>query len=283
MHFFEDFHDMALVSRARVGDMAALALLIQLYQRVLYTVALGMLGDATEAREATRTAFVRTYDRLSLTDPDYGFFSATHRLLVCECLEVLRRRPLRPATSVPGAGASAGVAEAGGEALPARGMTVNERRRQIHGAMLQLTPEARAIVILRHLAGLSYDETALTLGLPTAMVRTRLHAARQQLGEWLLAWPARATLHPEEDALLQGSMDGALDYYECEARDRLLEQRTEASMRAVALNELGHLLNSLGPADPPGDLALQVLSQIEALSEPAERPERAARAGRSMG
>jgi RNA polymerase sigma-70 factor (ECF subfamily) len=258
MHFFEDFHDMALVSRARAGDVAALALLIQLYQRVLYTVALGMLGDADEAREATRTAFVRTCDRLALPNPDYGFFSSTHRLLACECLEVLRRRPLRPAQSVPGG--------ATGERPPSRGLTITERRRQIHAAMLQLTPESRAVVILRHLAGLSYDETALTLGLPTAAVRARLHAARQQLGEWLLAWPARTGLGPEEEALLQGSMDGALDYHECAARDRLLAERVEVALRAVALNQLGYLLNSLGPADPPPDLALEVLSQVEALT-----------------
>jgi RNA polymerase sigma-70 factor (ECF subfamily) len=267
MHFFEDFHDMALVSRARVGDTAALALLIQLYQRVLYTVAFGMLGDAAEARAVTRTAFVRTCDRLRLPDPDYGFFSATHRLLIDGCLEALRRRPLRPAAAVPGAPVR--------DTVFARGLTVSERRRQTHAAVLQLTPECRAIVVLRHLAGLSYDETALTLGLPAAAVRARLHAARQQLGESLLSWPAGVALREEEDALLQGSLDGALDYHDCEARDRLLERHAAASARAVALNELGHLLNSLGPVDPPGDIALQVLSHVEAVREPALRAKHA--------
>jgi DNA-directed RNA polymerase specialized sigma24 family protein len=46
-------------------------------------------------------------------------------------------------------------------------------------------------VILRHFTGLSYDEIADVLGLPAKTVKSRLHTARQRLGEMLLGWDAR--------------------------------------------------------------------------------------------
>jgi len=268
MYFLEDFHDVTLVRRAQNGNMDALEQLVQRYQRVLYTVALGMLGDPGEAREATRAALLSTYARLSMPDRDCGFFSAMHRLLICECLDVLRDRPSQPADRPSQPGRVPIVRDAAHDTRPIGSVTLGERRRQIQAALLQLTPESRAVVVLRHLAGLSYEETAITLGLPADAVRWRLHAARQQLGERLLAWPRHTTLRAEEEALLQGAIDGVLDPYECDARNRLVLENPAAPARAAALRELGHLLNSLGPADPPIDLAIQVLSQIAVLTRP---------------
>lgn len=246
MQFFEDLHDVTLVTRARIGDMAALEVLVQRYRRVLYTVALGILGDAAEARDVTRASLLRAYAHLSMHDPDCGFFSLTHRLLVRECLEVAR-------ADVPA-----------GDMPPVHSLAFDERRRCVQQAMLRLDPLVRAILALRHLAGLSYAETAVTLEISTDAVRSRLHRARQQMGEWLLAWPAGSALPEEEESLLQSGLDGALDYWEREARERLLREQSGAALRAAALRELGQLLNSLGPAEPPLDLVPDVLSQISA-------------------
>jgi len=71
-----------------------------------------------------------------------------------------------------------------------------------------------------------------------------------------------STLPPEDETLLQDAIDGELDYRGREARDRVLAAHTNAHARATALRDLGHLLNSLGPEEPPGDLTTQVLSQI---------------------
>jgi RNA polymerase sigma-70 factor (ECF subfamily) len=248
MHFFEDLHDVTLVGRARIGDLAALELLVQRYRRVLYTVALGMLGDPTDARDVTRTVLLRAYAHLCMHDPHCGFFSLTHRLLVRECIEGMTRS------------AKNGTCDL----TTVRRLTYDERRRRVQQALLRLDPQVRAILALRHLAGLSYDETALTLEITTDAVRSRLHAARQQLGEWLLDWPADSALPSEDERLLQSGLDGALDYWEREVRERLLQERAEVASRAAALRELGQLLNSLGPAEPPADLVPDVLSQIAA-------------------
>jgi RNA polymerase sigma-70 factor (ECF subfamily) len=265
MHSFDDLHDVKLVSRSQAGDLAALELLVRRYQRVLYTVAIRMLGRPREAREATRVALVRTHALLAMRDPDYGFFHAAHRLLVDECLDVLRSELLPPErvpimhTLADGAASDPAVFHS---------LTFDERRHRMHLALLQLQPELRAVVVLRHVAGLSYDETAITLDVSRATVRLRLHMARQQLGERLMGWSPLHILAAHEDALLQDAIDGELDYRAREARDRVLGEHPDAHARAAALRDLGHLLNSLGPAEPPGDLASQVLAQINGAGRP---------------
>jgi RNA polymerase sigma-70 factor (ECF subfamily) len=257
MYILEDTQDATLVNRVHAGDMAAFEVLIHRYERVMYTVALGMLGRADEARDATRAAFVRTYAHVSMDHADDRFFSAMHRLLACACLEVLRHRP-RPAERAP----SLVETESAGVSVSVRTLTFDERSRRVQAAIQQLSPDLRAVVVLRHFAGLSYDETAFTLVLPAETVRSRLHAARQQLGEQLLAWPRQTTLCAAHEARLQSAIDGELDLRERRLCTHLLAADADAVMRAAALRELGRLLNSLGPAEPPAGLASQVLRGV---------------------
>jgi RNA polymerase sigma-70 factor (ECF subfamily) len=257
MYILEDLQDATLVTRVHAGDMGAFEVLIHRYQRVMYTVALGMLGRADEAREATRVAFVRTYAHLSMRPADDGFFSSMHRRLASACLEALRNRP-----RVVGRWPAISDAESAAVSLSVRTLTFDERSHRVQAAIQQLPPDFRAVVVLRHFAGLSYDETAFTLILPKETVRSRLHATRQRLGEQLLAWPRQVTLCAADDARLQSATDGELDMRERRLCTRLLAEQVDAGVRVAALRELGHLLNSLGPAEPPAGLAWQVLSSV---------------------
>lgn len=249
------------VGRSQWGDTAALELLVRRYHRVLYTVAFGMLGDADEAGEATRASLVRTYALFSMHDSGDGFYRSALRLLAHDCLGALKSRHSR-SEGAPGA------REIGGVAPPLRSLSIDARRRRVHAAILQLLPELRAVVVLRHFAGLSYQETALTLGLSRATVRSRLHGARRQLGERLMPWHPCHTLRPDEDALLQSGIDGELNHLAREARDILVAERADASVRAAALRELAHLVNSIVPEKPPADIVSQVLAQLAVLAGP---------------
>ena len=67
-----------------------------------------------------------------------------------------------------------------------------ERARQVQQALLKLTPDARAVIVMRHYGDLSYDEIAAALDVPSKTVKSRLYAARQRLGEMLLGWKAES-------------------------------------------------------------------------------------------
>jgi RNA polymerase sigma-70 factor, ECF subfamily len=171
-----DDNDGVLVARCLAGDRAAFEALVGRYQRVLYTVALRMLGNPADAEDASQTAFVRAYERLSTYDDRHRFFSWIYRILANECLNQIRgRRPQEAVTE--------DLAVVGG---PLEALEAAERQERVRRAIQGLTPEQREVVVLRHFAELSYDEIGAALGLPVKTVKSRLYTARQQLAHRLL-------------------------------------------------------------------------------------------------
>ena len=178
VYFSEDPDDLDLVRQSLAGQTEAFGVLVTRYQKVMYTVALRMLGNQEDARDATQDAFVKAYQHLATFDSRYRFYSWMYRILVNECLNVSRDRrseePLDP--------------DAVGAGSPFDTALAAERVVQINMALEQLTPEYRAVVVLRHFAGQSYGEIAEALSIPEKTVKSRLYSARQQLGELLLGW-----------------------------------------------------------------------------------------------
>jgi len=171
----ERIDDTALVARCLQGDWSAFEPLVKRYERVLFSVALRLVGDYEDARDATQAAFVRAYEHLETFDPERKFFSWIYRILVNECLNLRRGRhagePLADTFHVEG-----GAFEA---------VAASEEHDRIQRALLSLTAEYREVVVLRHFADLSYDAIAEALGVPEKTVKSRLFSARKRLGEIL--------------------------------------------------------------------------------------------------
>ena len=178
VYFSADPDDLALVRQSLAGHTEAFGVLVTRYQKVMYTVALRMLGNPEDARDATQDAFVKAYQHLPSFDSRYRFDSWMYRILVNACLNVNRDRHLEEPLD----------AEAAGADSPFDTALASERGEQINAALLQLTPEYRAVVVLRHFAGQSYGEIAEALSIPEKTVKSRLYSARQRLGELLLGW-----------------------------------------------------------------------------------------------
>jgi RNA polymerase sigma-70 factor (ECF subfamily) len=176
--YFSPDEDAALVRRTLDGESAAFGVLVTRYQKVLYTVAYRMLGNPEDARDATQDAFVKAYQRLDTFDPAYRFFSWMYRVVVNECLNTVRsRRQQEPLSADLASGET-----------PFDAAEAEERRRQVELALRRLSPEHRAVIVLRHFVGNSYEEIADMLAIPEKTVKSRLYAARQRLGVELLGW-----------------------------------------------------------------------------------------------
>jgi RNA polymerase sigma-70 factor (ECF subfamily) len=168
--------DAALVGRCLQGDHAAFRVLVERYQGPLFRLACRMLGNAEDARDATQDAFVSAYEHLATFDRRRRFFSWLYRILVNDCLNLLRAR--RPSDALD-------PSMAGGDD-PFDRAQAGELRARVRGALLRLTGEQREVILLRHFAGLSYREIADAIEVPEKTVKSRLFAARQRLGELLL-------------------------------------------------------------------------------------------------
>ena len=171
----EPADDARLVARCLKGDPGAFEPLVARYERVMFAVALRLVGNYEDARDATQNAFIRAYEHLDTYDPARKFFSWLYRIVVNECLNLRRaRHPNEPLadTFETQSGAFDAVAAA-------------EEHDRIQAALMALTPEYREVVILRHFAELTYEEISEAIGVPDKTVKSRLFSARKRLAEIL--------------------------------------------------------------------------------------------------
>jgi RNA polymerase sigma-70 factor (ECF subfamily) len=167
--------DNTLVARCLDGDVEAFAPLVRRYERVLFNVALRMLGDREDARDVTQDAFLKAYQKLASFDPSYRFFSWMYRIVVNESLNARgRRAPTATLEHEPVA-----------EGRPDDDLREREVRDEVQGALARLAEADREVLVLRHFAELSYADIAASLGIAEKTVKSRLHEARQRMGRAL--------------------------------------------------------------------------------------------------
>lgn len=171
----DDAPDNALVACCLAGDVEAFAPLVRRYERVLYNVAVRMLGDREEARDVTQDAFLKAFQKLDTFDPSYRFFSWMYRIVVNESLNARgRRAPVAPLeVDLPTA------------ARADDGLREREVRDRVQAGLARLARTDREVLVLRHFAELSYADIAVSLGIAEKTVKSRLHEARQRLGRAL--------------------------------------------------------------------------------------------------
>lgn len=169
--------DLLCVARCLRGDASGFEPIVVRYQRVMFALALRMLGDYEDARDATQNAFIRAYAGLDTYDSERRFFTWLYRIVVNECLNFRRaRRPTEPLAE--------GIEEPE-EAGPLRLAENVERSARIDAALVKLPEDQRMVLVLRHFAELSYAEIGDVVGVPEKTVKSRLFEARQRLGELL--------------------------------------------------------------------------------------------------
>jgi RNA polymerase sigma-70 factor, ECF subfamily len=162
-----------LIARCLAGEADAFGPLVERYHRPLFRMAVRLLGDREEARDATQSAFLKAYQALASCDTQRPFFTWIYRILINECLNSRRgRRPTQPMPDL----AAASVPDA---------VDASETRRAVRQALLQLPAEQRDVIVLRHFGELSYEEVAAAAGIPVKTVKSRLFSARQRLCELL--------------------------------------------------------------------------------------------------
>jgi len=163
--------DSDVVTSCLAGDVDAFGILVGRYERVVYNLALRMLGNPEDARDAAQTAFLRAWESLERFDRGRRFFSWIYRITMNECLnQIERRRRFEPVEGdVP-------ASDDPGDRVEAR-----ETGELIDRALRALTREHREVVVLRHFLEMSYDEISEALLIPEKTVKSRLYEARQRL------------------------------------------------------------------------------------------------------
>jgi RNA polymerase sigma-70 factor (ECF subfamily) len=165
-----------VLESAAAGDREAARLLVGRYERMVYGVAVNVLGDAGEAEDAAQEAFLRVFRSLSRYRGESSFTTWVFRVAVNASLDQERRRrrgfapPRDPEAALP-------------LLTPGPEQTAEdlERCRSVLAAMRGLQPALRRPLVLREVYGLGYEEIGLLLGRPLGTVKAAVHRGRTAL------------------------------------------------------------------------------------------------------
>jgi len=164
------------------GDRDAFAPIYEQFKDAMHTLAFHMLGNRADADEATQETFLAAWRALPSFRFESGFGTWLYRMGVNMCLDRLRREGRRRAL---GNGHGADLLRRAGAAIRAE---ADGPGADVRAALATLDPAYRACIVLRDLAGLSYQEIAAALGVPVGTVRSRIARGREALRAALRDW-----------------------------------------------------------------------------------------------
>lgn len=181
--------DLTLVERVRTGDQRAFKLLVERYQRKVYSIAVGMLRDREEARDVAQEAFIKVHRYIEYFKGDASFYTWLYRITVNLCIDSIRRKGSRGNDPVEfDESVKMDVAEANIGALgsrlgtnPQKSALRAELGNRITEAMGQIPEAHRQILLLREVEGMSYEDLSRTLNIPKGTVMSRLFHARLKM------------------------------------------------------------------------------------------------------
>ena len=181
--------DLTLVQRARKGDQRAFKLLVERYQRKVYSVALGMVKDKEEARDVAQEAFVKVYKYLDHFKGDASFYTWLYRITVNICIDVLRKKGSKgdehvefdESVKLDTAEASIGALGTRLGTNPQKSALRKELAERITAAIQEIPESHREILLLREVEGMSYEDLSRTLKIPKGTVMSRLFHARLKM------------------------------------------------------------------------------------------------------
>ncbi len=180
----------ALVRQASEGDRKAFESLVRSYEKKVYTLAYRMSHNPDDAFDLSQEIFLRVYKSLAFFKGESSFSTWLYRLASNTCLDHVRkekRRREQPLTVHRPDGEEHSLEWPDIRYSPESEFEKNELRQAIASAMQSLSPEHRAILTLRDIQGLSYEEISEALSLQAGTVKSRLARARESLRAVLVA------------------------------------------------------------------------------------------------
>ncbi len=177
--------DRVLIARAQAGDREAFRELVLRHQRRAYSLALGLVRDEGDAQEVVQEAFIRVFRGLRAFQNGSSFFTWLYRIVNNLAIDHMRRPHRRDARlddhrcvareeDIPLLSRIDG-------ADPLGSIRRQEIAQQIQMALDALPPYHRAVIIMRELEGLSYQEMADAMAVSKGTIMSRLFHARRKL------------------------------------------------------------------------------------------------------
>jgi RNA polymerase sigma-70 factor (ECF subfamily) len=159
--------------------------IVERFGRRLYALAYRLAGSTSDAEDLAQEALVRGFRGSAQFRGEADFYTYLYQILLNLWRNQLRRR--RRWRMIPLWGSREGtesrptVEPADGSPGPHERLVGREQGKKLQGALTQLDPGLRAVLVLRVSEGLEYEEIGRVLGIPIGTVRSRLARARGRI------------------------------------------------------------------------------------------------------
>jgi RNA polymerase sigma-70 factor, ECF subfamily len=176
-----------LVAGMQAGKEDAFEACVRDFSGRLLAVARRILSHEEDARDAVQDAFLSAFKGINQFKGESQLGTWLHRIAVNAALGRMRSRQRRPEKSIEtllphfGEGEHQIDPPVPWKATPETAVQNQETRQLVQHCISQLPESYRIVLLLRDIEGLATEETARALGTSTAVIKTRLHRARQAL------------------------------------------------------------------------------------------------------
>lgn len=178
--------DLNLIESFKNGDTSAFGEIVLKYQDKIYNLCRHMLGNADDAEDAAQDVFLKAYLALPKFRPEASLYTWLYRIATNTCIDY-KKRPVFEALF---GGSEEGERLVHDLATDAPSPEKLYQSKQIDQALQEglakLSPKLRAIIILKEIEGLSYEEIADTLEISMGTVKSRIARAREELQKLMI-------------------------------------------------------------------------------------------------
>ena len=173
--------DIELINLYKCGDLAVFGEIVDRYQDRIYNLCMHMLGDCSEAEDMAQATFLKAYRNLEKFQPHASLYSWLYRIAVNTCIDH-QRRPFYESIFHRSADGEEMVHDCPSSSpLPEENLENKQLRSALGIALGKLSPKLRAVIVLKEIEGLSYEEIAITLEISMGTVKSRISRARDEL------------------------------------------------------------------------------------------------------
>jgi len=178
--------DIELINRFRHGDKSVFEDIIVRYQDRIFNVCMHMLGNADDAQDAAQETFLKAYRNFVDFKPNASFYTWLYRIAINTCIDH-KRKPIWESIFRRNDKDEEIVIEAPSNIYcPEKAYQSKQIITALHIALKKLSPKLRAVIVLREIEGLSYEDISAALDISIGTVKSRISRAREELKTMLI-------------------------------------------------------------------------------------------------
>lgn len=186
-----DASEKLLVSKSKKGDIMAFEQLISAYEKRAYNIAIRMMNNEEDAKDAVQEAFIKIFKSIKGFREESSFSTWIYRIVTNVCLDELRKRKKYAAVSlefeIDSDRGTTRVEIGKDEETPEDLYERQEIKELVLKTIESLKDDYKTVVILRDIQGFSYEEIATILSCSLGTIKSRINRARIVLKDKLRA------------------------------------------------------------------------------------------------